>query len=143
MQALVEALTSEKLGALEAQKQRMDAVVAGCEKAITLAEDVMSGDDWTLMTKREQVASQIGHALSKTCQLDADWSEKLQVGCAEIASEGGGASRSLRACPRAFGARESARERGGRGGWQCVCVGPQRERPQRKRKREREREREV
>ena len=66
MQALVEALTSEKLGALESQKQRMDAVVAGCEKAITVAEEVMSGDDWTLMTKREQVASQIGHALSKT-----------------------------------------------------------------------------
>lgn len=79
MQALVEALASEKLGALEAQKQRMDAVVSGCEKAITLAEEILAGDDWTLMTKREHVASQIGHALTKTCQLDADWSEKLQV----------------------------------------------------------------
>ena len=79
MHALVEALTSEKLDALQAQKQRMDAVTAGCEKAIKQAEEVLGGDDWTLMTKREHVAAEMGHALSLTCQLEADWSEKLQA----------------------------------------------------------------
>jgi hypothetical protein len=79
MLALVEALSSEKLAALDAQKQRMEAVVSGCEKAITLAEEVLAGDDWTLMTRREQVASQVGHALMKTCKLEAEWSEKLQA----------------------------------------------------------------
>ena len=62
-QALVEALTAEKLTALLEQKHRMDAVVAGCERGITLAEDVLAGDDWTLMTRREQVASDLGHVV--------------------------------------------------------------------------------
>ena len=71
MYVCIQALSSEKLSALNAQKQRMEAVVSSCEKAITVAEEVLAGDDWTLMTKREQVVSIYGcmHLYMDACML--------------------------------------------------------------------------
>mmetsp|Transcript_3397 Transcript_3397/g.8089 ORF Transcript_3397/g.8089 Transcript_3397/m.8089 type:complete len:421 (+) Transcript_3397:27-1289(+) len=79
LHALVESLAEEKLAALKQQKLRMDAIVAECEKAITATEACLEGDDWSLLTSREAVAAQAGRAISNTCKLEAEWSEKIQA----------------------------------------------------------------
>mmetsp|Transcript_6107 Transcript_6107/g.14101 ORF Transcript_6107/g.14101 Transcript_6107/m.14101 type:complete len:423 (-) Transcript_6107:126-1394(-) len=77
--AVVEGLASEKLRALENQKSRMQTIVSACEKAINSTDELLQGDDWSLLTKKDSVAEQVATAIAGTCKLDAEWSEKIQA----------------------------------------------------------------
>eukprot|EP00281_Chroomonas_sp_CCMP1168_P013825 CAMPEP_0206216220 /NCGR_PEP_ID=MMETSP0047_2-20121206/2606_1 /ASSEMBLY_ACC=CAM_ASM_000192 /TAXON_ID=195065 /ORGANISM="Chroomonas mesostigmatica_cf, Strain CCMP1168" /LENGTH=234 /DNA_ID=CAMNT_0053638555 /DNA_START=51 /DNA_END=751 /DNA_ORIENTATION=- len=77
LQALVEGLAAERVTALEAQRGRMDFIVGECEKCISGAEEVLNGDDWSVLTKHDAVNALISKAVSQNCKIDADWTEQI------------------------------------------------------------------